>query len=356
MKKILLKGYFEKNLGDDLFLKIITERYPKICFELYSQYDYRKILTTKNVKCYSRMTLFGALKLLKKLFWGVDYQLEDFKKYDLIVKIGGSLFIEPSNFDYQVYRQKVLRNKIPNYIIGANFGPYHSDGFLKFYREEYFPKVYDVCFRDNYSFNLISNTNIRKAADIIFGLNLGDVEITNRKRVIISVVNCEKGSLKIDKETYYQKLSDSIRFFKQKGYEVLLASFSKAEGDEVAVNDLLRKNSNLNIEKYFYRGNLSEALSILADSQIIIGGRFHANILGMLMKKTVIPVAYSDKTLNVLHDMNFKGKYFDLRNIETFDITSLTEDDLNYKIDISEQILDSENHFRELDKILSKGV
>ena len=34
--KNLVKGYFKRNLGDDLFLKILAERYPNEKFEVYS--------------------------------------------------------------------------------------------------------------------------------------------------------------------------------------------------------------------------------------------------------------------------------------------------------------------------------
>ena len=35
MKKIFLYAYTEKNLGDDLFIKYITERYPKCKFYIW---------------------------------------------------------------------------------------------------------------------------------------------------------------------------------------------------------------------------------------------------------------------------------------------------------------------------------
>ena len=107
-----------------------------------------------------------------------------------------------------------------------------------------------------------------------------------------------------------------------------------------------------NIEYYFYRGNIVEALNKIADSQIVVGTRFHANILGLIMKKTIIPIAYSDKTINVLKDMNYKGKIFDIRDIGNFNIDSLDEQDLFYKYDVSFQKEDSEKQFEKLDEII----
>ena len=36
MKNILVNGYFGVNFGDDLFFKILFERYPKIKFSFYN--------------------------------------------------------------------------------------------------------------------------------------------------------------------------------------------------------------------------------------------------------------------------------------------------------------------------------
>ena len=50
MKKIYLKMYLKKNLGDDLFLKIILERYPSTQFFVNSNKTYANIVNFNNVK------------------------------------------------------------------------------------------------------------------------------------------------------------------------------------------------------------------------------------------------------------------------------------------------------------------
>ena len=39
-----------------------------------------------------------------------------------------------------------------------------------------------------------------------------------------------------------------------------------------------------------------------------------------------------------------------------FDISSINENDLKYKCDVSKQIVDSEKHFQKLDLIIEKDV
>ena len=135
-------------------------------------------------------------------------------------------------------------------------------------------------------------------------------------------------------------------------------SYCAAENDEIAINSILDKIKEKNmldkISTYYYKGNIEEALDVMGDSQVIIGSRFHANIIGMLLNKTVIPLADSDKTLNVFNDMKFDGKIFDLRKIDEIDISKITDEDLKYKFDISTQIEDAKKQFEELDKVLKR--
>ena len=72
------------------------------------------------------------------------------------------------------------------------------------------------------------------------------------------------------------------------------------------------------------------------------------------MNKTIIPIIYNNKTKNLLFDLNFKGRVIDINNIEKFDISSLNDDDLNYKLDVSFCKKDAERHFEKLDKILKR--
>ena len=127
-------------------------------------------------------------------------------------------------------------------------------------------------------------------------------------------------------------------------------SFCKYEGDEKAIDSIISKVNN--VEKYYYNGDLNGALGLLGESDIIVGSRFHANILGLVMNKTIIPIAYSDKTINTLNDINFKGRILDIRNIDEFDVSTLSDLDLNYKLNIDKYRKEAEKHFKELDRFL----
>lgn len=69
--------------------------------------------------------------------------------------------------------------------------------------------------------------------------------------------------------------------------------------------------------------------------------------------KKILPIVYSDKTLNILRDLDFDGPIFDIREIDKlsgrkFDISNLKSND------VSRQKKLAEKQFQELDKILEK--
>ena len=96
-------------------------------------------------------------------------------------------------------------------------------------------------------------------------------------------------------------------------------------------------------------GNIEEALNTIADSQLVVGGRFHANIIGLCLGKSILPVLYSDKTLHVLEDMQINTPIIDIRKLENFNIGSIKDEDLTRHYNIEKQKEDAQRHFEKLD-------
>ena len=96
MKNVKLNMYLRKNLGDDLFLKIILERYPNTIFHIQSNINYKNtfLKNYKNVKIYSgiKNKIINFIYLItnqnKKMFHYIK------NKCDLMITLGGSMFIE----------------------------------------------------------------------------------------------------------------------------------------------------------------------------------------------------------------------------------------------------------------------
>ncbi len=336
--KIYVDAYLSKNLGDDLFINILTKRYPQHKFYAISKGE--KGYNTKNFKVYSNTYIF---KILKKFQW--EKYLAN--HYDTVVTIGGSMFMErgDTNRDFSMGKNK-------RYVLGINFGPYKT--------QEYYNNIYnmlsdveDVCFRDKYSYNLFKELpNARQAADIVFSMDTSNIKITNRKRAIISIISPKD---KIDEkyeEKYEEKMLELITFLIKKEYEICLMSFCKNENDEEEIEKIynqIPENQKKKVEKYYYNGNIEEALNTIADSQLVVGGRFHANIIGLCLGKSILPVLYSDKTLHVLEDMQINTPIIDIRKLENFNIESIKDEDLTRHYNIEKQKEDAQRHFEKLD-------
>ena len=340
--KIFVNAYLENNLGDDLFMDILVNRYPNHEF-----YALTNCYETNNNNVHLIKNKY-LIKIIRK------FNLKPLvaNKLDMAITIGGSVFMETNS------KHNFSLGSNPYYILGSNFGPYKTKEYFN-NAHEFFKSAEDVCFREKYSYNLFSDlSNVRCASDIIFSLDVSNVRSTNNKKVVFSIISCRDKMNSTYTENYEKAIINLAKFFVKKGYEICFMSFCKLEHDEEAIENILTKCDEGVKEKvttYYYRGNRKEAIEILADSQIIIGGRFHANILGMVLGKTVIPMMYSDKTKNVLEDMKYEGKIIDIRNLQDFDASSIIkEKDLQYKQDISFQIKDAQNHFYKLDKILKK--
>jgi colanic acid/amylovoran biosynthesis protein len=297
--------------------------------------DSTKKIKDEKMKNVRFMSYIDSLKekIILTLFPTYDETLKFKRKCDAMVYIGGSIFIENKDmFDIKMDIEQTYTD-IDYYILGCNFGPYKSQEFFEKYRVV-FKNAQDVCFRDRNSYELFSeNPKVRVESDIVFNLDANEIQAEQEKKILVSVINVDKRDYIPDKKSYYKKIAEICEQYLNKDYKVELMSFCKTEGDEHAIHKVLKNIKNKNRKKvkvYKYRGNINEALKRIKSSEIIIATRFHAMILGFLFEKKVMPISYSNKTVNNLKDFNYKGMIADINNIEELDINKIAEN--NYKI------------------------
>ena len=362
MKKIMVYAYTKVNLGDDLFIKILCDRYPNVKFRICAPSQYKDIFkNTKNLKCYSSESIFVRIInfIARKLFKNINF----FEKFialicDAGVYIGGSLFIQGENWENYMntyIKPKKIKNK-PFYLLGANFGPYNDEQFY-YKHKEIFKGYTDICFREKYSYDLFRDfDNVRFAEDIIFGYKKKDTEEKNQ--VAISVIKPSyRAKLKEYDSIYYDKVRDIAIEYINNGMKVVFISFCKSEGDEEAIKDILGRIPDMykdKVGKYYYRGNIDNTVNLLAESKYIVATRFHAMILGWVFNKHVLPIVYSSKMTNVMNDVGFEGIHTCIENINNFDVKKVINNIGLSKINISNQIINSEKHFEHLDKYIYK--
>lgn len=323
--RVFLKCIYENNLGDDLFISIVCDRYPGTQFTLLAQNDLSLSPKIANLE------IFRIHPLVYRVLRKISYQFSRIcmvdrylvSKSDIVCAIGGSLFMESKKHKDTIRSAKHYNTywfdqvKKPLYIIGSNIGPVYNDHYIEKVRNV-FAKTKDVCLRDAQSKAYADNEHVRVAPDVIFGVIDDQVTEHSGKTAIISVISCAqkaKQMKQFDTEKYRNAMASMIRSLINDSYHVILYSFCKAEGDEDEINVLKNiTGDNDHLSEYFYRGNIPDALNVMRKADVVIGTRFHANVIGFAMHKKVIPVIYNDKTRNLLNDLHFAGKAIDIEN------------------------------------------
>ena len=184
--KIYTRAYLTENLGDDLFIKILIDRYKK--HQFYSISRGFKNYTKGNLKVYSNPILFDIIE---------EFKLEKYlsNKCDLAISIGGSMYMENEKYikDYSFGKNKY-------YVLRSNFGPYKTQGYYnKVY--DFFKNAEDVCFREEYSYNLFKDLpNVRYAKEIkdFDVATLTDRDLNFKHDMSDAIKNAEKQFEKLD--------------------------------------------------------------------------------------------------------------------------------------------------------------
>lgn len=335
-KKIYIKAYTRLNLGDDLFVFILCARYPKHQFYIKEQGIYTD--TFKKIK---NLTII---------------QNVDDENYDAIVYIGGSIFIQNSStsigrlLDLKI---EIIKENIPTYIIGANFGPYTTDEYFTTTKNELFPHIHSITFRDKYSYNLFSDmSNVNYSPDVVFSIDTNNIKKDVSNEIGISIIHhLERELLKKHYPEYLEKLIEISKHYIHMGYNVRLFSFCEYEKDMLAINDFINKltpQERQHIVISNYTGDVLEILNQIAGLKLFITSRFHSMILGLKLGVPIIPICYSDKSSNVLNDMGFpKDEIYTFENLDCIKYIKIPD------VFYNEKYFNSDAQFKDLDILLA---
>ncbi|MBR2553966.1 MAG: polysaccharide pyruvyl transferase family protein [Aeriscardovia sp.] len=361
MKRVFLYAYDRNNLGDDLFVHTIANRYPDVKFYLWQSAENRTTFSClENVEILDPNPFW--IEILKKIRPSIVSRYKNQKEMacNAVAYIGGSIFIEYENWKQILtwWEYEALNRNF--YVLGANFGPYHSED----YRESIsgiFKNMKDVCFRDKYSQSLFSDVKtVRCAPDILFSYPIEE-SVSKEKKVFVSVIDCatkDEGDNKLISfaHSYISTIINILTRFIDEGYHVVLSSFCKTEGDENTVELIRSQIPPAMTAVVNYDGtNSQEVLKQISESSFIIASRFHAAILGFAAEKPVLPVIYSDKTIHVLDDVGFSGELIDIRSSDQFDLSTLLMNPEKQRLaDVGKIKKQSELHFLKLDQMLEK--
>lgn len=373
MKTVLVRAYTYCNLGDDLFLKVLVERYPEIQFTIIAPKLYEKILTQyKNViiKQIPSSSLFKKIVMKIVGFFSItkketyirniikNFYSKEAQLADAYVYIGGSLFIQNNE---KINLIDILNKEITNifhgkkkFVIGANFGPYLTVSYLDFYKKHLLDYD-DVCFREKYSKDIFKDLlNVRNCPDVVFQLNLPVVskeegsigfslmDISWRKELS----QYEESYLSFIKELIIEALNDSR--------SVYLFSFCEDEGDEKVISkivDSLPLKFRNKIDVVAYKGEIDKFLNQYSQVESMFATRFHSMILSSLLGQNIFPIMYSEKMNNVLKDLNYKGVSSKISDLGRLNSSDCLKNIIDSRLEISSSVIEkSKENFLFMDK------
>lgn len=368
MKKVYIYAYMAQNLGDDLMVRILCDRYPDVQFYLYADTFYKTAFKDiKNLIVYSaedkKVQFWNkTLKHIRKTTNGFMERLME--KCDATVHIGGSVFIQ-HNDDYSAFLkadQNLRKYSQKVYLIGSNFGPYKDEQYYLDYH--YLLSTYDgVSFRDLYSYYKFKDIpHVVYAPDVVFNYKAtGSTDVEHR--VLFSTISLagrnDNFAIMQYWEVYRRFIQKLAKRYLELGYKITFLSFCEPQGDFYEINEIIKTNMfdcfRDKIQVKNYTGDIEESISLIKESEIVVGTRFHSIILGWLFNKPVLPIVYDNKTLQVLKDMNLRN-YALLQELEMVSIDDFIE---NIETVSSSQIEilkdDSKNHFKYLDLFINNN-
>ncbi|MBR2549719.1 MAG: polysaccharide pyruvyl transferase family protein [Clostridiales bacterium] len=364
---VFLYGAWKRNLGDDLFLKAITNRYPDCTFHVMADREYMNSYSDiDNLVIHLKNGLITkALNLVYRKLNHPDYIFVKMSKLaDTVVYLGGSLYQQESNWRKVFKRRMKINSLFKNrFAVGNNFGPFTEQEFYDSYKL-FFKELTDVCFRDKQSRSYFPYDNVRSASDIIFGVDSYCPENKgkslsfqkNKPYAVVSVINLNYNSVsrkfeKVTLEIYETWIARLITKLEQRGYSVVLMGFCTSEGDDEAIDRIINNNKFNNTSKFIHN-DIDESLSVLRNSDLVIATRFHSMILGWAFERNVVPIVYGNKMRQVIVDAGFDGCCVDIEDIDQYDPDYVI--DQAKKLDnISFFKEDSSRHFEGLDSLLA---
>lgn len=363
MKKVFVDIYLMFNLGDDLFLDILAKKYPNCQFTVnYLAGNYDQFISGYSNVNRRKYTILDKIGQRLKISDNITNYKEISEECDALLFIGGSIFRE-EKYHKSLYQDRLkmvreFRNKEkPVFILGANFGPFETDDFYSDYRN-FFALCEDVCFRDKYSYELFKDlSQVRYAPDIVFQMNVDEFKpVSNKKRVGFSIIDVRhKYGLAKYYDDYISSTVKSIEFLISKGYECCLMSLCEQEGDLQTINMIksyLSPETQQSISIFNYKGNLKEAINLIASFNLFIAARFHANIVALLLGNGIMPIIYSEKTTNMLKDINLDEILVNMDELYLqYDKDSLMRS-FNNKFDLKTISNEAKNQFEKLNEFL----
>ena len=320
MKKVFIIAYPKVNLGDDLFIDILVNRYSKMQFFTRAIKENTYIYNKNANLHYSEYTLEDLAKISKK-------------EFDAIVYIGGSIFMEHAGGIDRIKKLNAIavnckKNDVPFLFISSNFGPYKTPEYKREV-QKLIKNITDICFRDTESFEIFKKyKTVRYAPDVAFSYIKPNTRV-KKDTVGITVLNFKyRKELKFYQRNYFEVLRNSIIDYIKQGKTVTLFSFCEYEGDESAIDFLISELPTKYVDKIKvekYRGKIDEFIKKYSSMEYFLCSRFHSVVLSAIFQQKVAILSYRNKINNVVKDLHLTKELYNVTELNKIDSIKIEE-------------------------------
>lgn len=358
--RVLLSAYLDSNIGDDLFVDQLADRYRD--HQLHLICENPPSLNVELLR-HPNIRTVGLRQALLELY-----------SFDVLVIVGGSIFQDiPAYYKYDLRRNSLvtlarLLGKAV-FIIGCNIGPIHSKVGERFTRY-CFALANAVSVRDSASFALLefwrSRTPYTMGSDLVFSYPFKVSRKTSLQpqRLGISVVNVNRPEA--ETALYVDKLAELARAHLNKSVdqEVTFFGFNgggNGQNDSVPIAAIVQQleaySGQIKVRQYGPNFAISEFVQSFASCDYVVCSRFHSVVLALSFGMPFFPIVYSDKTLNLLHDIGYTGEvghYFSMQEVHAGGVLAgLTRPERSLTLS-RHYIESSHGHFVALDRFIAE--
>ena len=283
---IHLTGYFDRNFGDDMMMKLVVRSLPEITFLVHETGD-TPLLSERNVEQRDHETCARFPKLV----------------------VTGSGFMINTTAAFQTELRRFLKGDHPgDYCLGCSMEPLNSP-LKRFLISRKLNKFQLITCRDRASCRwLLENTrkpDIYCLPDILFSIPnewLSKVRIPNK----LGISMLHRAGDREDCKYYRAMAKIADEWILKTGKDVLLMAFDTGKEDDLfacrAVRALMQFPDRTEIVAHT---DGTEILTAFACCEKIIGARFHSMVLALRMGIPFFPVIYREKTRNLICDLRY---------------------------------------------------
>ena len=283
---IHLTGYFDRNFGDDMMMKLVVRGLPEVTFLLDTAVD-SPLLSEPNVAQTDRETCRRCPQLV----------------------VTGSGFMINTKAAFRTELLWFLKGHHPgDYCLGCNIEPLNSP-IKRFFISRKLNKFKLITCRDQASHRwLLDNTRkpeIHCLPDILF--SLPEEWLPRRDNPEMLGISMMHRSVDREDCAYYRAMAEiADEWIQITGKGVILMAFDTGKEDDVfacrAVQALMRFPHRTEIAAHT---DGTEIPAAFARCEKIIGARFHSIVLALRMGIPFFPVIFREKSRNLILDLNY---------------------------------------------------